>query len=224
MRAFLLVLPLLAFAGGCGTEEPQEAPTSADFPLATLSLRAELRSNGGLVQVFVFVSHESSTIALGSDDELLFGEQGGPQQQLVPFQGQYIGQIATGSVDFTLALARKQERFEGTLSLPPAFTLSGPAAPASRAMPIPVEWDPKFSDAAQLEIFGDCLTYSLARNFEKDPGAYSIQPADLPSLPGSCDLLVEVQHAGSATDFVPGLPSSGAATTQIRTITVPTIP
>lgn len=227
MRKGMLAL-LFALAAGCSDPVPEPPATTASRPPRTLTLSVELRSNGGLAQVFAALREGFEALALGGGDALFFAPVGGEEQVLTKFDDRYIGQTMTGATDFEVTLARGADRFTGAVALPPPFALSGPAGPVSRAQPITVTWD-NVGDTydTSLEIGGECLTYPIWRVFETDPGTFAVQPADLAVEPGlvSCELTVEVTRQSEQTGFTPDFaPESVADTAQIRTVFIATEP
>ncbi|UQA62242.1 hypothetical protein [Polyangium aurulentum] len=227
MRKGMLAL-LVACAAGCSDPEPAPQPTTAELAPGEMTLSVELRSNGGLAQVFVELRDELSALALGGEDALFFSPVGGEEQRLVQFGDQYIGQTATNVTDFEVVLARGGERFTGAATLPAPFALSAPLGPVSRAQPITVMWD-DLADTydTRLEVGGECLQYRITRVFETDPGTYDVQPADLAVNAGTlgCELTVEVTRSDEQGNIAPDFaPDSAARTAQIRTIAIPTEP
>jgi hypothetical protein len=220
---------LFVCAAGCSDPEPEPPATTAGRSPSEMKLSVELRSNGGLAQVFVALRREDiGALELDAADALFFAPVGGEEQELTKFDFRYIGQTTTTATDFEVVFARGAERFVATVALPLPFALSAPAGPVSRAQPITVTWD-NVGDTyhKRLEVGGECLTYPIARAFETDPGTYDVQPADLAVKPGaaSCDLLVEVTRHASQDDIAPDFsPGSFASAEQIRTIFIATEP
>ncbi len=217
-----------ALAAGCSDPEPEPPATTAFRPPGTLTLFVELRSNGGLAQVFVALREGIEALELGGGDALLFAPTGGEEQALTKFDYRYIGQTATDATGFEVTFARGAERFPSPVALPAPFALSGPAGPVSRAQPITVSWD-NVGDTYEtsLEIGGECLTYPIRRVFETDPGTFDVQPADLDVKPSvvACELAVEVTRKSTQTGFAPDFaPDSVADTAQIRTVFIATEP
>jgi len=227
IRKGMLAL-LVACAAGCSDPEPEPEPTTAGLAPGEMTLSAELRSNGGLAQVFAALRDEIGVLALGGEDALFFSPVGGEEQRLVQFGDQYIGQTISSATNFQVVLARGGERFTGAAALPEPFALSAPPGPVSRAQPITVTWD-NVADSydTRLEVGGECLQYRITRVFETDPGTYDVQPADLAIEPGTlgCEFTVEVTRSDAqghiSPDFAPG---STAVTAQIRTIAIATEP
>jgi hypothetical protein len=209
--------------------DPVAPLSSAELSAGAITLSATLRSNGGVAQILASPLHEQQIVELTGGDALLFASAGGPEQPLTRFEGSYLGQLSTEAVDFDLIFARGGgARIVSAITLPPSFALTAPAAPVSRADPIPIAWDPPDGPrGVVLEIRGPCLTQPVVRPFEVDTGAYDIQPADLFVVAGTdaCDLEVTVTRWGAAQDLAPELaPASRASVQQIRTVAIATMP
>ena len=220
--------PALILVAGC-SNAPVQPVASNTLSTSAIELTASIRSDGSLAQMFVtpIQGEGGYAITLTGGDALLVSVGGGPDQPLARFESQYLGQLPTGAVDFEIIFLRKSMRIASAITLPPPFALAGPAAPASRSQPIPITWDAGTgSYATSLQITAPCLTRIIARKLEPDPGAFSIQPADLFVSPGTgpCDFKVELTRS-FAGKMAPELdPSSGASASQIRTVTIPTVP
>jgi hypothetical protein len=229
MQKGMLAL-LFVCAAGCTDPEPPPPPaTTAGLAPSQIRLAVELRSNGGLAQVFVELRRgDFVALELGGGDALFFAPVGGDEQELTKFDYRYIGQTITAATDFEVVFARGAERFVATVELPLPFALSAPVGPVSRAQPITVTWD-NVGDTydTRLEVGGECLTYPIGRILETDPGTYDVQPADLAVKPDAvgCDLAVEVTRHASQDDVAPDFsPESFASASQIRTIFIATEP
>lgn len=227
MRSPLLAVLLLASAPACSSE-PTEPRTSTTFTPAELSLFAELRTNGGTAQVLVTMIGDGTSITLESPDRLSLEEPGGPAQTLVSSGFGYVAQVETSATELDLVFSRGSERFVSKLVAPPPFSIVVPSATASRASPIPINWDA--ADGAfetWLDVTAPCLSWPISRFFGTDPGVYAIQPADLAIEPGSsdCDFRVWITRSSSSGTIAPGLgasPTPGGM--QTRSILIPTSP
>jgi hypothetical protein len=228
MQKGMLAL-LFVCAAGCTDPEPEPPATTAGLLPGQIRLEVELRSNGGLAQVFVALRREDFTaLELDAGDALFFAPVGGDEQELTKFDHRYIGQTITAATDFEVVFARGAERLVAAVELPLPFALAAPAGPVSRAQPIGITWD-NVGDTydTRLEVGGECLTYSIGRIFETDPGTYDVQPADLAVKPDAvgCDLAVEVTRQASQDDIAPEFAAeSFASAAQIRTIFIATEP
>lgn len=228
MRPAALAFVLLA-ASGCADPDPIEPAASVDLATGAIHLSAQLRSNGGLVQVTATLRDDDGyPIVLSGGDELLLSAPGGLEARLVEYEGAHYGQLETGATSLDLVLARADGRVVSPIELPPAFALSGPPVPASRAQPIPITWDAGDSSyQMRVEVGGPCLPSWYGRPFSEDTGAYEIQPADLGTPAGveDCALIVEATRAAFGLPLAPELaPSSAAAAEQVRVVAIETVP
>lgn len=217
----LCLAALISCAAACSNELSPPPPTSSELPTSAISLDVALQSNGAVVQIVVTLLHESAVTSLSGEDQLLFGPAGAPSQELTRFerervsdtedvdesdrarrsQSAYLGQLPAGATELELVLSRGDgARAVSAFTLPSPFALSVPAAPVSRAQPIPLTWDVGTDPYnARLEIDSPCLTQWIARGFEFDPGAFEVQPADLFLAEGTadCDFRAAVTRAGA---------------------------
>ena len=193
-----------------------------------LSLFAELRTNGGTAQVLVTVLGDGTSITLENPDRLSLAEPGGPEQSLVAGGFGYVAQLETSATEFDLVFSRGSQRFVSKLVAPAPFSIVVPSAPASRASPIPINWDAADGTfETWLDVTAPCLSWPISRYFAEDPGVYAIQPADLAIEPGTagCDFRVWVTRSASSGTIAPGLGASPApGGLQTRSISIPTSP
>ncbi|MDI1431320.1 hypothetical protein [Polyangium sorediatum] len=226
MRAPLLAVLLLASAPACS--EPSETRGSSMFTPDELSLFAELRTNGGTAQVLVTLLGDGTSITLDNTDHLSLIEPGGPEQALVAGGFGYVAQLETSATELDLVFLRGTELFVSKLVAPPPFSIVVPSAPASRASPIPINWDA--ADGAfetWVDVTAPCLLWPITRYFAEDPGVYAIQPADLAIEPGTagCDFRVWVTRSASSGTIAPGFGESPApGGLQIRSVSISTSP
>ncbi|HVK71040.1 MAG TPA: hypothetical protein VM694_41575, partial [Polyangium sp.] len=179
-------------------------------------------------QVLVTMLGDGTSVTLDTTDHLSLIEPGGPEQALVAGGFGYVAQLETSATELDLVFSRGSQRFVSKLVAPAPFSIVVPSAPASRASPIPINWDAADGTfETWLDVTAPCLSWPISRYFAEDPGVYAIQPADLAIEPGTagCDFRVWVTRSASSGTIAPELgasPPPGGL--QTRSISIPTSP
>lgn len=206
---------------GCGGESAP--PTTESVALDLLNLTADVKSNGSVIlaSVKLFDAEYQSVTVAGGDRLLLTA--GGVEEEMVPFDGDYIEQIATSATDCAIVLARGDgARITSEFPLPPPFALYAPADPASLSAPFTFTWDADPGEhETRIEVSSPCFSL-IQRSLTGDPGTYTIQPADLAlstaSYAGTCDVDVVVTRLWARGVIAAELsPSDPVFTSQVRT-------
>jgi hypothetical protein len=220
------VLACVLALGGCAGDP---VPTlSADLATGALVLHATLDSNGhtALVQASAETADYHGVTLSGADRLLLASPDA--EVALVALQGGYPGQLDTTSTDLSLLLERAGgARFAIGLPLPPPFAVVAPSPPVSLAAPFTLTWNADPGDfQTLLDVTSDCFA-GVTRTLATDPGAYTLQPADLAITPGltSCTVAVEVTRKRQGGHAAPELLDAGPfTTTQTRSLDFPANP
>lgn len=175
------------------------------------------RSNGDVAQAQVQLFLAGARATLGAADALVLRDSAGTsrafEEDLLDAGGEYEAQIATADTALEIDFVRSGAVARAIpMPLPPAFTLTPPAS-LSRGAPMTITWDPATTFPMDLLVTGaPCLPpEGLGLHFEPDVGSAVIQPADLFTVPGTCNVTVVATRGN-------------ASTTQVRTILLETTP
>jgi hypothetical protein len=217
--AVKLVLALAALSACTVTTIDRPAlPTTAGVASSAITVTVSFtRSNGEVAQAQVQLFANGARAVLGPGDALVLRDGTGAErafeEDLLETGGEYEAELATSDTALEIDLMRN-----GVLDraipapLPPAFTLVAPAT-ASRSAPITITWDAASTFPMELVATGaPCLPpEGFTAHFEPDTGSALIQPADLFSVPGTCDVTVVATRGNEDA-------------TQVRTILLETTP
>ena len=220
--------PGLALAlAGC--DDGAAPPESAELATGEIGVSVALLGNGAEVQLLVTARTEGPNIELTGGDHFVGGPEGEPEEVLAVIDQTAAAQFATAKTAFRLAFVRGTgERYEAALSLPPAYAMATPPEPLSRAEPIAVTWDPGAGDLPmRVELDGACLSSPIYRELDPDPGAFTVQPADLfvASATNECAIEVRLRRARFEPFAVPGMgPAVASRFEQLRDVSLETVP
>ena len=149
---------------------------------------------------------------LGATDTIRLVDGIGGSAPFVAGDGGFEAKLATADVALAIELVR-DGAIDATvpIPLPPPFAPVAPAS-ASRASGVALSWQAAPSFPMDIVATGSpCLPANgLSAHLEPDTGAFEIQPADMITVAGACNV---------AVTFTRGLQR-----TQTRTLTVPTTP
>ncbi len=218
MDAVKPALLALALAACTTATEPPPIPTTDGVASANVSITVVFaRGNGEVAQAQVHVLANGVPADLGPSDSIVLHDASGTSRAFEPdalaLGGEYEAEIATAdtaiAVDFT-----RNGAIDRTIAvpLPPAFTLVAPAS-TSRSSAITITWD--VAQPFPMDVLATgapCLPpEGFTAHFEPDTGVAMIQPADLFTTSGACEITF------AATRGV-------TARTQTRTIVFETTP
>ena len=235
MRALPIVL-FLSMVVACDGSDEAAVTTTDGLATAEIGLSIQLRSNGGIAQLFVTPTQGGAALVLGGGDRLVGGPEDGAEEPLLAIEPaapdametRHAAQFETAATRFVVGLIRGSgERVDSTCDLPAPFTPAAPDGPVSRAEPIEITWDaPAETIPMAVAIEGECI-HPVYRQLQTDAGMFTIQPPDLFVAAGTqgCTLDVELTRTGSSASFAAELgPSPPPVTEQIRNASIETVP
>ena len=179
-----------------------QTPLSTDFELSRVDVTCEVASNGEAVTVgarFTVYDAEKDFdrgTLLGPGDRLSASAEGAPERELgaLDESGRVGTLLQTSSQSVDVALSRRGTSRTGTVTLPEAFVLTGPATIAA-GDPVELRWGQADAElTTTVTVLGTCLERFFRRQLQQDTGTYTLQPGDL-SINGVCTLQVSVSRA-----------------------------
>ena len=200
------------------TVEPPALPTTEGVSSANVTVTVMFaRGNGEVAQAQIQLFANGARAVLGGGDALVLRDGVGTsrafEEDLLEAGGEYEAQIATTDTALEIDFVRSGALDRAIpIPLPPAFTLVPPTS-VSRSAPIPITWDAAPTFPMDVTATGaPCLPPAgFTAHFEPDTGSALIQPADLFTVPGTCNVTL-VATRGNAPN------------TQVRTILLETTP
>jgi len=209
-RSPALFVPLLAIA--CSSIKSSDLETSgiyANYTVSTSddmtgSATAVLRAGDATSNTFVQLEAGDAITAVTEAESVPLAEAA--IGDLYSYIGAMTAIPAGTTVTFDFERAAGTSAPASTVTMPDAFTLTGPVADTiySRASdPIVVNWDPSASnDAVEVELEGNCIEDTTVA-MEGDPGTYTFNVGSFDVPDGqedtSCDGTVTVRRTRSGT-------------------------
>jgi hypothetical protein len=226
MRSAPLVLSSALLACSACDGAPAPAPSNT---LRTDELAMGVSAQGNGVAVLLDVSLASPPSRTGAvepspGEPFLASAADAPSRPLAFYSRRWLLLLPTAERSVVLELARPGDTVRETLELPPAFVITPPSAPPSRAMPIPIAWSPPAPGSpVSLTVRGPCIQ-AVQRQVASDEGAFTFYPGDfaVAAGTGACTFEIEVRRTRTASKT--GSLAGTRTLAQVRTVEVTTIP